>query len=51
MLFITNFVQPQQVRYEGFGEFKIGGQIIRTVKRANDLVPPAVKETVLQGMT
>jgi hypothetical protein len=35
---------------EGFGDFKIGGQIIRTVKYANDLVLLAKEETVLQGM-
>jgi hypothetical protein len=34
---------------EGFGDFKIGGQEIRTVKYANDLVLLAEEETVLQG--
>jgi len=33
---------------EGFGDFKIGGQIIQTVKYADDLVLPAKKEKVLQ---
>ena len=35
---------------EGFGNFKIGGQIIQTVKYADDLVLMAKEETVLQGM-
>jgi hypothetical protein len=35
---------------EGFGDFKIGGQIIRTVKYADDLVLLAREETVLQGI-
>jgi hypothetical protein len=35
---------------EGFGYFKIGGKIIRTVKYADDLVLLAKEETVLQGM-
>jgi hypothetical protein len=34
---------------EGFGDFKIGGQVIRTVKYADDLVLLARKENVLQG--
>ena len=34
---------------EGFGGFKIG-QVIRTVKYADDLVVLAKEETVLQGM-
>jgi hypothetical protein len=34
---------------EGFGDFKIG-QVIRTVKYADDLVLQAKEETVLQGM-
>jgi hypothetical protein len=33
-----------------FGDFKIGGQVIRTVKYAVDLVLLAREETVLQGM-
>jgi hypothetical protein len=32
---------------EGFGDFKIGGQIIHTVKCADDLVLLAKEETVL----
>jgi len=35
---------------EGFGDFKIGGQIIRTVKYADDLVLLAKEKKVLQGM-
>jgi hypothetical protein len=36
--------------FEGFGDFKIGGQVIRTVKYADDLVLLAWEEKVLQGM-
>jgi len=35
---------------EGFGDFKIGGQIIHTVKYADDLVLLAKGEKVLQDM-
>jgi hypothetical protein len=35
---------------EGSGDFKIGGQVIRTVKYADDIVLLAKEETVLQGM-
>jgi hypothetical protein len=35
---------------EGFGDFKIGGQIIHTVKQADDLVLLAKEEKVLQDM-
>jgi hypothetical protein len=35
---------------EGFGDFKIGGQIIHTVKYADGLVLLAKKEKVLQDM-
>jgi hypothetical protein len=35
---------------EGFGDFKIGGKVIRTVKYADDLVLLAKEETVLLGM-
>jgi hypothetical protein len=37
--------------FEGFGDIKIGGQVIRTVKYADELVLLAKEETVLQGMT
>jgi hypothetical protein len=33
-----------------FGDFRIGGQVIRTVKYADDLVVLAKEQTVLQGM-
>jgi len=35
---------------DGLGDFKIGGQIIQTVKYADDFVLMAKEETVLQGM-
>jgi hypothetical protein len=35
---------------EGFGDFKIGGQVIRTVKYADERVLLAREEKVLQGM-
>jgi hypothetical protein len=35
---------------EGFGDLNIGGQVIRTVKYADDLVLLAKEETVLQDM-
>jgi len=35
---------------EGFGDFKIGCQIIHTVKYADDLLSMAKKEKVLQNM-
>jgi hypothetical protein len=35
---------------KGFGDFKIGGQVIRTVKYADDLVLVVREEKVLQGM-
>jgi hypothetical protein len=35
---------------EGFGDFKIGGQVIYTVKYADELVLLAKEETVLQCM-
>ena len=35
---------------EGFGDFKIGGKIIHTVKYADDLVLLAEEERVLQDM-
>ena len=36
---------------EGFGSFKIGGQIIHTVKYADDLVLLAKEGKVLQDMS
>ena len=35
---------------DGLGDFNIRGQIIQTVKYADDLVLMAKEETVLQGM-
>jgi len=35
---------------DGLGDFNIGGQIIQTVKYADDLVLMAKEETVLQGI-
>jgi hypothetical protein len=35
---------------KGLGDFKTGGQVIRTVKYADDLVLLAREETMLQGM-
>ena len=35
---------------EGLGDYKIGGQIIHTVKYADDLVALAKEEKVLQDM-
>jgi len=35
---------------DGLGNFNIGGQIIQTVKYADELVLMAKEETVLQGM-
>ena len=40
---------PKEV-LEGFVDFKTGGQVIRTVKYADDLVLRAKEEAVLQGM-
>jgi len=36
---------------EGFGDFKIGGKIINTLKYADDLVLLAKEEKVLQDIT
>ena len=36
---------------DGLGDFNIGGQVIQTVKHADDLVLMAKEETVLHGMT
>ena len=41
---------PYQGTLDGLGDFNIGGQIIHTVKYADDLVLVAKEETVLQGM-
>jgi hypothetical protein len=54
MLFVTNSVQ-QRIPCQGSSRWAwrlgdIGGQIIQTVKYADDLVLMAKEETVLQGM-
>jgi len=55
MLFVTNSVQlvermPLKEALYGLGGFNIGGQIIQTVKHADELVLIAKENTVLQGM-
>jgi hypothetical protein len=35
---------------EGFGDFEIGGSVIRTMKYSGDLVLLAEGETILQGV-
>jgi hypothetical protein len=50
ILFNAYSVYLTKKALEGFGDFKIGGQVIRTVKYADDLVILAKEETVLQGM-
>jgi len=58
MLFVTNSTQlVQWIPYqdsasalEGLEDFKIGGQVIRTVKYTDDLVLLAKEEALLQGM-
>ena len=41
---------PTKEALEGFGDFKIGGKIIHTVKYADGLVLLAKEERVLQDM-
>jgi predicted nucleotidyltransferase len=51
--FITAYVYSEYLTkqdLEGFGDFKIGGQVIRSVKYTYYLVLLAKEETVLQGM-
>jgi hypothetical protein len=55
MLFVINSVHLYseyltKKALEGFGDFKIGGQIIQTVKYADCLVLLAKEEKVLQDM-
>ena len=55
MLFVNDSVQLLQrilstETLEVFGDFEIGGRVIRTVKYANGLVLLAKGDTVLQGM-
>jgi len=42
---------PRKLLWKGLENFKIGGQIIHTVKHADDFVLPAKEEKVLQDMT
>ena len=56
MLFVTNSVQleqrmPYQGALGGSGDFKIGRQIIHTLKYVEDLVLLAQEGNVLQEMT
>jgi hypothetical protein len=39
-----------QEALEGLGDFKVGGEIISTVRYADDLVLLAKEETILQSM-
>ena len=51
MLFVTNSAQClAKEAVEGFGDFKIGGQIIHTLKYADDFVLLAKEEEVLQDV-
>jgi hypothetical protein len=50
LLFVADSVQLIQRALEGFGDFKIGGQAIHTVKYADHLVLLAREEKLLQGM-
>ena len=55
MHFVTNSVQLVQQMLikealDGLGNFKKGGQIIQTVKYADEIVLMSKEETVLQGM-
>jgi hypothetical protein len=51
MLFVTNSIQViQWIPHQEFGDFRTGGQVICTVKHADEFVPLAEEEMVLQGM-
>jgi len=50
ILFILYSEYLTKEALEGFEDFKIGGQVIHTVKYVNDLVLLAKKKAVLQGM-
>jgi hypothetical protein len=50
ILFNVYSENPTKEAPEGFGDFKIGEQVIHTVKYADELVLLAKEETVLQGM-
>jgi hypothetical protein len=47
---LVSFISTPVSSLEGFGDFKIGGQIILTVKYADDPVLLAKEVKVLQGM-
>jgi hypothetical protein len=49
-LFNLNSKYHTKEALKGFGDFKIGGQVICTVKYRDDYVLPAKEETLLQGM-
>jgi hypothetical protein len=52
ILFVADSIQPIFLineALEGFGDFKLGGQVIRAVKYAYDLLL-AKEETLLQGI-
>jgi hypothetical protein len=51
ILFNVNSKYFTKESLERFGDFRIGGKVIHTVKYADDLVLMANKEMVLQGMT
>ena len=56
MLFVTNLFNLYseyltKEALDGIGDFNFGGQIIQTLKYADELVLMAKEETVLQGMT
>ena len=51
ILFNLNSECLTKVTLEGFGDFKICGKIIHTVKHADDLVLLTKEEKVLQDMT
>jgi hypothetical protein len=52
-LFLFNIYSEYvtQEALEGLGDFKVGGQIISTVRYADDLVLLAKEEIILQSMT
>jgi hypothetical protein len=55
MLFVTSFFNfyskyLKREAFEGFGDFKIGGQVIHFMKYAHDFVQLSKEEMVLQCM-
>jgi hypothetical protein len=51
LLFNLHSEYVTQEALEGLGVFKVGGQIISTVRYADGLVLMAKEETILQSMT